>query len=371
VPGRNARPALTLTALSALVAVTYAGGYGYRPPSPSGELLVRRPEIVWHVWGTGGSSVTSVSMTVGGSKVGASYSEQRKAVVYRPAAPLRDGKHDVVCEVTLDGRFRAKQAWSVTVRAEAVEALPGPSDAAVEAKRAVESLRALHGLGPLQTCPELTASAALQLRIVGRTGRLEHEQGSGPEGDPQGRARLHGYSGAVSELLAYTSGNPAQSVRALFDAPYHRVPLLAPGNPDFGAAVSGPYTAMVVGEGAQGFSVSPGEGQAGVPCSWDGVETPSPARGSGLSAPFGYPVVAAWFGTPSSASLLSAKLFREGGGEVACIVRHPGNDAFAQSAVILVPHNPLSSGARYTAEVGILLGGKVERRRWSFTTAAR
>ncbi len=348
-----------------------AGGtYHYQLPSPMGDLLYARPQVRWKIWSDDGLKITEVRLVRDGKEVTARYDEGLRAVVHTPADPLAVGTHKFECTVTLNRRHTAHQDWTVRVLPDATMTLAEPTPSAVEATQALNRIRARLGLDPVKTDLGLTAASAFQTRTIQRTGSFDHVQNVPTGATPGDRAMLFGYGGAVSELLSSGIASPSLAVRSLFDAPYHRIPLLVPGRPDLGASVQGDYTALLVSEAESGMSVSPAHKEADVPTDWDGVETPSPMRDSGLGAPYGYPVVAALFGT-NEWSLLKAELTGADGKPVKTVLRHRGNDPFAARAVILVPAQPLRPNTTYAATVSVLSGEGTKTKRWTFTTAAR
>lgn len=348
-----------------------AGGtYRYRLPTPMGELLYAKPEVRWAIWSDDGLKVTDVRLLCNGKLVPARYDSVARAVVYSPAEPLEVGNHKFECIVTLDERHTAQQDWTVRVRPDAAQSLPQPSPSSIEAAQALNRIRARLGLSPVKTHLALTAASGLQTKTIAQTGIFDHVQGVATGSTPGDRAMLYGYGEAVSELLSSGITSPSLSVRSLYDAPYHRVPLLAPGRPDFGASVNGDVTALLVSDGQDGMTVSPANEEDGVPTSWDGIETPSPTRDAGVAPPFGYPVVVALFGQGEWA-LLKAEVTGPDGKPVKSVLRHRGNDSFAGRAVILVPTKPLQPGTKYEATVAVLTRYGTKAKTWSFTTGSR
>ncbi|MGE0002221.1 MAG: hypothetical protein AB7F50_02695 [Fimbriimonadaceae bacterium] len=348
-----------------------AGGtYRYRLPMPMGELLYAKPEVRWAIWSDDGMKVTDVRLLCDGNQVPARYDSDARAVVYSPTKPLAVGNHKFECTVTLDDRHTARQDWSVRVRPDAAQSLPQPSPTSIEAAQALNRIRARLGLGPVKTHLALTAASGFQTKTIAQTGNFDHVQGVELGSTPGDRAMLYGYGEAVSELLSSGITSPSLSVRSLYDAPYHRIPLLALGRPDFGASVNGDVTALLVSEGQDGMTVSPANEEQGVPTSWDGIETPSPTRDAGIAPPFGYPVVVALFGQGEWA-LLKSEIAGPDGKPVTAVLRHRGNDSFAGRAVILVPTKPLRPGTKYRATVAVLTGSGTKAKTWSFTTDSR
>lgn len=358
--------------VAALAAALAAGGalggtYTYRPPSPSGEVLYARAEVSWQVWSPAGLAVRRVTMKLDRQPVEAEYDADVRRVVHRPTRPLAPGLHRAECTVDF-GEFEAHRDWTFTIREDAVRDLPPPGQDAVALTEAVRLVRQEAGLGAARAHPALCAAAALQTQLLLRTGRFDHIQDAGAASDPGRRARLYGYSGGVSELLALHHGTPDQAVRSLFAAPYHRVPLLTPGSPDLGASASREFTTLLLGDGSSTDVRSPRPGATRVPREWDGNESPDPMRGTGLTGPFGYPVVLALFSAMGEWSLVDARLTLAGK-SVACTVRHRGNDPFAQQAVILIPHAPLAPRSLHRATVSVMGSGGLATHKWEFTTA--
>lgn len=365
------RFAVSCAALAGVAASALAHGtYHYRNPAPMGELLYAKPQVRWEIWGEGGLKVTGVRLLVNGAEVSAHYDQATKAVLYSPEAPLPIGKHTFECTVTLNGRHEARKDWTAIVRPDAATTLPPPTPQAVEAIEAMNRIRGRLGLVPAKMDLALTAASTLQTRLIAGSGNFDHIQGSGAEATPGQRAMMFGYSGSVSELLCAGYSSPTMAVRSLYDAPYHRIPMLSPSGPDFGASVRGDVSTLLLSQFGAGVTVSPADGETSVPTEWDGVESPNPMRDSSAVPPFGYPVVAGMF-DQGEWSLLKAALTAPDGSPVEAVVRHPGNDPYADRAVILVPTKPLRPKATYRATVSFLSGTGTKTKSWSFTTAQR
>jgi uncharacterized protein YkwD len=98
--------------------------------------------------------------------------------------------------------------------------------AARSVESSINSVRALHGCGPLQLHAGLTRAAGRQARQLLADGRLDHDAGT-PMGERLQRAAptMH----LMGEDLAWGAGRealPASIVRAWMDSPMHRSVLL-------------------------------------------------------------------------------------------------------------------------------------------------
>jgi hypothetical protein len=187
---------------------------------------------------------------------------------------------------------------------------------------------------------------------------------------PGDRARRFGYNGANSEAVAWGDFGLEDTVRGLFDAPYHRVLFLQPKAPDFGASFSnGTLCVKFGGAAGDGAVLSPPNGARNVPRSWDGMETPDPLRSTNLRGPVGYPVVLALFGRDAQAFRFVGAALSGPRGAVPCIVLHPASDPHAEGAVILVPREPLAPLTAYTATVTYRNAQGEQTARATFSTA--
>lgn len=351
--------------------------YAYQQPGPVGTLRVARPELTWPITPRGDADIVAVTLFLDGERVPARYAAG--AVRYTPPYPLAPGKHTARCEVELLPRQKKPSIdWEFTIAAGAVDVLPPPSAWAQAALVAANRLRARLGLAPMQLDSRLCAAAKGHVVYLERNKLVGHFQTPGKPGflgeTPLARAQAFGFSATLAEDVSLADGSPEKIVRALYDAPYHRLPFLRPGNLLFGADNMGRASALLFGgDGETGLIVSPFDGETGVATTWRNDEQPSPLRFF-PNAPkvAGYPIVLANYALPpTKLSVVKATLRTEAGAEVTCYVDAPGRDEELSYAILLIPASPLAASTTYLAELVArdAQGGELARR-WRFTTGA-
>lgn len=376
---RSFRPvlgaALVLGLLLALAPWAGALTYYSLPPFPTGRLRFAQPTLRWKVWTDDDYRVEAVRMTLNGRPVQAHYSAADRAAVYSPEAPLRAGEYDVHCVVILNGGEPLQRDWTFVVSQSAVARLPDPDDEPQRALSVANRYRRIMGLPPLRLDTALCASADSHSRYLDTNNEFGHTELPGHNDfvgrDLLERSAAFGYSGGGYEDVSYGSSNAAVAVARLFEAPYHRLPFMQPGSPDFGMGRAGKQTTLEFGlTGEEGVAVYPAAGQAGVPRSWSGSEEPDPLGPHGARGRTGFVVTYAYF-APDSADIdvESATLTDASGNAVRCYVNTPANDSHLPNGVFLIPQAPLRPGATYTADVrAATASGRDISRRWSFTT---
>ena len=289
------------------------------PPQPTGAVKVTRPTLTFQITPVGDAKITSVTLALNQSLVSASYSVEKRAVIYQPADPLPPGNYDVQCRVALDGNLHFDKEWQFTVAPDAVNALPEPTARQRAVFEAVNTLRRSLGLPPLGLDLSLCAAAQAHshyLNLYGdASGHAEQMDRSGATGAmPQDRATAFGFGFNVGEdVSANSSPLVTVPILGLFDAPYHRLPFLQPNAGALGVGCDGtsPHLYETTLEFEQSSSeavvVSPFPDQKNVPSRWDGNENPSPLRIHGPhSLPVGYAIVFAHFGPGSHSVVVSA-----------------------------------------------------------------
>lgn len=351
--------------------------YAYQEPGPKGTIQVARPELTWPIVPRGEAQVANVQLFVDGERVPARYAAG--AVRYTPTRPLAPGPHKAQCQVSLLPRQKNPTVeWEFTVAAGAIETLPPPSAWSQSALATANQLRARLSLPPLQLDPRLSAAAQGHVAYLERnklTGHLESPSKPGFLGEnPLARAQAFGFSATIAEDVSLADGSAAKIVQALYDAPYHRLPFLRPGNVLFGAGSQGRSAALLFGgDGEKGLVVSPYDGETGVPTTWRNDEQPSPLRFyANTPKVVGYPIVLAHYAAPPSRlGGVKASLRIEGGAEVPCFVNTPERDDELTYALVILPTTPLRPSTTYLVEVTAhdSQGGELARR-WRFTTGA-
>lgn len=347
----------------------------HRSYGPTSKLLVASPTLLWEVWPSSGARVTSVSMSVNGSPVDASYNRQLRRVEYHPERPLGAGKYDVACRVRVDDYLTVKKDWSFQVSDGAIIRLPAPVPAQDEALREVTRIRAELGLDKPYQEDRLNAASLAHAKYLGLNKRTGHFEKAGEPGfvgeTPAARLEAFGFSGGSWECVTYNSGAVRDSIRDLFDAPYHRIPFLQPGKMPVGSGMSGQHFALKFGTGDTGGpSYSPGNGQRYVPTSWNANEVPNPLR-MHLPKPrkVGYPIVFSYFADENpTLKLVRARLTRNGA-EVPVFVNTPKNDNRLDNSIFLIPTEPLAPNQKYEVDFEATVNDRTRvRHNWSFQT---
>lgn len=316
-------------------------------------------------------------MLINGEAVQANYDEASRRLSYRPDRPLVAGDYRVQCKVVVDNRLVVTKDWNFQVSTHATPILPEANDQQIQALNVANGYRANLGLAPMVLEPRLDAAALAHANYLARNHRTGHFEKEGEPGfvgaTPEDRLEAFGYCGGSWECVTYNSGGVADSVRDLFNAPYHRIPFLQPGTVPFGSGFAGKNLSMKFGDnGESDTQVSPGANQTGTPTSWDGNESPNPLRmHPDAGSIVGYPLVFGYFSAEEpTISLVNASLV-QGGRSVDCFVNSPDNDDHLQGAVLVIPKKPLLPNTTYSAHVEVKVGRKTVSRDWSFTTGAK
>ena len=374
-------PTLRLTLAALLVPLAAASPQERRfqyfsfPPTPYGELMIATPELAWSVWGHGGLKVSSATIEVDGKPIKARYDGKARTVRATPPSRLAPGMHNAKCTVNFDSGHQVDKKWRFRVLKGALPQLPRTRPHQRTAQKIIDQLRRQHGLPTMNSEPALHAAAQAHADYMAANRSAGHTERPGRTGytgkTPGDRAKAFGYFGRNSESVAKSDQALADSVRRLFEAPYHRVMFLQPGRPDFGAGFTdGSACLKIGGDHADGTVLSPPDRATAVPLEWDGVETPDPLRGTPMKGPVGYPIVMAVFGQGADTLRLRSDQLKTSGRTVPIVALHPGNDKKAKGAVILVPRTPLNPRTRYQVQITYTQNGRQTTKQWSFTTGA-
>jgi hypothetical protein len=350
----------------------------HRSYGPKAEIKVSAPTLQWEVWPSDGAQVTGVSMEINGREVDASYNNRLRRLEYQPVKPFNAGKYDVRCRVTVAGKLQVKKDWSFQVSSDAIPSLPAPDTVQVASLSEVNIYRRSLGLDAAHHDSRLNAASLAHVRYLSLNKRTGHYEKEGEPGfigvTPSDRLETFGYCGSSWECVTFNSGGVRESVRDLFDAPYHRIPFLQPGAPPIGTGMVGRNFGIKFGDSHEtGISVSPGSNQSGVSTSWSGNEVPNPLRmHAAPSGAVGYPIVFAFFGENYPSIKLASASLSSGGMDVPMFVNTSVNDDRLEGAIIMIPKRPLAPSARYDVEVeAVANNGKTVQKRWSFTTGAK
>jgi hypothetical protein len=317
-------------------------------------------------------------MNVNGAAVDAAYNSRLRRVEYRPDHPLAAGKYDVNCRVKVDGYLTVKKDWSFHVSSGAITNLPAPDAAQNEAVREVARIRTTLNLEAPHQEERFNAAAMAHSKYLTLNKRTGHFEKAGEPGfvgeSPSARLEAFGYSGGSWECVSYNSGPVKDSIRDLFDAPYHRIPFLQPGNVPLGSGMSGRNFSLKFGNGeVSGPSFSPGNGQRDVPTSWSANETPNPLR-MHLPRPrrVGYPIVFSYFADQNPTLKVVKAEITKNGSRVPAFINSEANDDRLDNSVFIIPAEPLDALSTYTVSFEGTVNGKTRiRHTWTFQTGAK
>jgi predicted Zn-dependent protease len=189
------------------------------------------------------------------------------------------------------------------------------------------------------------------------------------------RDRHFGFTGARGTELADHALTAGASAQSFVDSVFHRLPVVdretvAAG---FGEARVGSIVIAVldVGAGPAGAgdaALYPADGQSGVPASFVDNEVPDPLP-TGAIPPVGYPV-SLEVGGAQQLKVTTGRLIGPDGKDVPIFTFQPGSQ-LGQSQWAMAARQPLTPGARYTADVTGTVDGADFTRRWSFTVTGR
>jgi uncharacterized protein YkwD len=241
----------------------------------------------------------------------------------------------------------------------------------------------------------LTTSSQNHASYLVANSTMGHYETAGLPGytgaSPFGRIAAVGFPNAATEVTisgdvrAFSSSLTA--VQLIFDAPYHRMAMLADyARMGVGSVNSATWGAFNIDFGDQTTDLSssqvvayPYAGQTVVPTSWYAYEDPDPFA----SAPqyrqtnTGYPVTiqGKLFSKLSSVHI---SISDSGGNTVLCQLQTPENDSHLTSGAMCIPFAPLTASSTYTVHaVGVLTDSFATGAAahpmdltWSFTTAS-
>jgi hypothetical protein len=314
-------------------------------------------------------------MRINGDEVDATYNAKLRRLEYNPDRPFSAGSYEVQCRVLVNQRLEVKKSWTFRVSPDAISALPVPDTTQDTGLAEANTYRRTLGLDPAYQESRLNAASLAHVKYLSRNRRTGHYEKAGEPGfvgaTPNDRLEAFGYCGGSWECVSYNSGGIKESVRDLFNAPYHRIPFLQPGRMPVGTGIAGKNFSIKFGEGEEGgLSVSPGVNQSGVPTSWDGNESPNPLRMHGpTGGAVGYPIVFSYFGEDYPILKLKRATLTCEGNPVAVWINSNSNDDHLQNAILVMPKKPLQANTRYEVSVEASVNGKdTIEKSWSFTT---
>lgn len=345
---------------------------------PQSVVRVARPTVRWEVWPGKGSAVTDSMMTLNGREVRPKYNADGKVLEYTPPQPLEPGTYRVACKVVVDDFMPVTKSWDFKVATEASTRLPQPSANQLKVVNAVNEIRSRIGLPPFEVDDRLCAAANTHTNYLKRNGLTGHYQRPDDPGflgqTPSDRLNAFGYTDGSWEGVDFGSQSVQQSIRRLYDAPYHRLPFLQPGTTSIGTGFLPSHTTLEFGmSDASGTVVSPAPQERDVPVSWRGPERPDPLAIHGLSGVVGYPIVFAYF-TPQGERIYveKARLSSSSGEKIPFALNTPDNDEHLDFAAFLIPRQPLKPYTTYEVTVEAKTkSGKDVSTSWRFTTGVR
>ncbi|GIP39792.1 hypothetical protein J31TS4_30720 [Paenibacillus sp. J31TS4] len=357
------------------------------PPSPSGTVGYAYPSIQMKVK-FDGMPLQRALMTLNGASVPVKYDADRSVFVYQPTAPLAPGGYNVKLSLEWKGYEPQTYTWAFSVKNGAVETLPAVTAAHSEALKAVNDIRRQLGLPQVELNGQLNLAAQYHADYQRLNGQITHTETPGKPGFTGAslgeRLQYAGYANesAAEDISQQENATPTKAVDDLYDAPYHRMPFLDPALTEIGYAQAGPYHVLLFGfaeERSQSTVViTPGEGDRGVPVSWNGNELPDPLRvHPGTRYPVGYPILLGVYGSGvDKAVLQDAELTGPDGTRVPLLRSSASNDDRLTTQMLLIPQHPLEAGQRYKANVRFQVqyeDGRSEwkEQAWTFATEAK
>ncbi len=256
---------------------------------------------------------------------------------------------------------------------------PGPAFAdtasATDMQALTNQLRSVSGSPTLGADPRVVSAAQHHADYDALNGVVGHYETAGLPGytgyAPRDRVAGAGLVASfVSEVA--TGGNGALAgVQQLWDAPYHRLGLMHPNATTLGwghSSLSGRESTVAdivydFSFRAVDFARSPASGQANVPTSWSGNESPSPLP-SGATRPVGYPIMVVYSGA-QTVDMRAAEIVAPDGSRVPI---YYAPQQFERDYQVIVPQQPLAAGTRYHLRFDITVNGTYVTNEWDFGT---
>ncbi|HEX7055916.1 MAG TPA: stalk domain-containing protein [Bacilli bacterium] len=339
--------------------------------SPQGITGLSRPEIHFTITETDvAGKLIQRKMLLDGLEVASEFDAATQSLSYTPDSNLRPGKHTVEVILQYAGYEPFSERWEFTVSEHAVDKrdiVISPEQRA--GLRALNDFRLLNGLKPVGFNVALVYAAQRHAHYL-FANKVDADVASLHVEDPSGqgfigrdiaeRRNFVGYVKPVSEDVSFATGTLIQSIDALFDAPYHRIPFLMPSLTEVGIAKEGEYTVIEFGfseaeQETTSLIVSPAPGDPGVPARFDGHEAPDPLRKHRPAKyPVGYPLMGVVSGNDvQSVRLVDYSLTDSSGKAMSLAANTPANDDHLQHEIILIPRNPLKPDTGYTASMTV------------------
>ena len=344
---------------------------------PSGSVKIANPTLEWKVWAGQGCKITSTFMAIDGIRENATYNSITRFLTFRPSQPLDFGQHQVRCEVTIDHLLKMKQNWDFTISQNAISNLHPVTPQEDRLFAVVDAERSQLGLSNVNPCRRLIAAAQAHSHYLSKAntyGHFEMEDIPSFVGQsPADRLNAFGWITGGYEDVGYEPDRSAKAtVRALYDAPYHRIPFMQPGTIQVGVGAENHRTTIEFGFGNQpGIVVSPANGQISVPRTWNANESPNPLRIHSVQGPVGYPIIVAGFGKRDQIETTSFSLQNSMGRNIPCFLNTPQNDSELHGSIIAIPKAPLSNGLYQARAFLTLSNGDTLTKKWNFTVGSQ
>ncbi len=344
---------------------------------PKAVVNVARPTLVWEVWAGDGSHISDAHMTLDGCAVKPSYDVDTHSLRYTPNSRLNVGPHHVDCQVMIDDSLPVHREWDFIIPERAPELVPTASNDQRQLIDIISEYRTDMGLESFVSDDRLAAAAAAHTAFLERNNITGHQETPGKPGFvgtwPIDRLESFGFLEDSWECVDYGGKDGSDCIRDLFDAPYHRIPFMQPGQLLCGASyVDSHLTVEFEMTKQTATTVSPYPGQQDVQPSWDSHERPDPLRMHSTSGPVGYPIVLSHFSPGNERIVLrSAKLQTEDGEDVPIFSNSPANDDKLNFTVFVISQRPLRPYTTYRVTVSAsTAAGEDASKSWCFTTGA-
>lgn len=349
----------------------WTAGFG-----PTSDVRIRNPRFVWQVWADGSAKITDGTMVINGKKVDAKYDSTKRELAFEPPSDLAVGTYEVHAKVKVDNWANFDKNWTVTIRSDAVETTANLTSNSRQAIDEFNRIRVAHGFAPCRFDAALNLAATAHTKYLALNqegGHAEEPSKPGFTGaEPKDRVNLFGHVGSSWEVVSMGGTSPADGIRGLWDAPYHRIHMMRPGPGIVGASFSDRYFTMDGDTSIEdGDYVSPPSNGQNVPPSWHNQEVPDPMRNyPEAETTLGYPIVMNVYGDGiEDVELISSSLKEAYGDDVPRFELTPHNDEHLQTSVILIPKEPLKAHTTYSVNLKLRDNkGNTHSKAWKFTT---
>ncbi|MGI6704239.1 MAG: stalk domain-containing protein [Clostridia bacterium] len=364
--------AVVIIILNVILTVTAAAAgeiLWYYPPTPQGNVGIRKPTILWTFSGLSSDQVREINMTVDGQKVDAVFRDDLNSVYYKPQRSLMPGRRRVSIVVTLKSGVRiSSPSFSFNILSDALDEVP-TVPAYEEVRDRINYYRGITGLPGMTIEKSLNAAAnSHALYVINNTNAGHYQSNKTHQyftGEmPWDRTRYFGYmSPMVAENIHFLESHTG-AVDDWMDSLYHRLPIINPiyTHMGYGYASKGTKHVNVLEVGAIRYNgleshvvVYPADGQTGVPVTWSGLEQPDPFRlYTGAKGPGGYPITLLVSGDRAERVELKSATITDGGmNKVDFYSFDATNDQelINSNTIALIPKNALKPHTMYRVSI--------------------